>query len=263
MSSTASALPALAPNADTRSITQRINAITRNLYNRVNQDLFLPTFAVDAGSATAYAITVNAAVTAYVEGQVYAFKAANSNSGSTPTLNVNGLGAGTITWPDGSPLAANAIIAGGFYFVQCTSTTPTFALLNGDVGTTSVTTFLGSDVALNNTGSFFNGPNTGSIGAAGQTWLIIAGGAIDSGSGATTAEFALYNGSSYIADLTGVGAGAGWPAIATVAVVVTLAGPTTFTLRAKANTTSAFLRTTGLSSAVANKATFITAVRLA
>jgi hypothetical protein len=124
-----------------------------------------------------------------------------------------------------------------------------------------VTVFLGSDVALNNVSNFFDGPNTGSVGASGQKWLILAGGIIDTNSVATTGEFAIYNGSAYIASSTSVGPNANWPAAVSLAVIVTLAGPTTFTLRAKANSAAAFLRTTGLSS-IANKATYITAARL-
>jgi hypothetical protein len=89
----------------------------------------VPLFALDTGSATAYAIAPIPGIEQYVVGQIFAFKAANANSGTAPTLNVNGLGAGTITYPDGSALVPGDIAANGFYFVQVASTTPTFHLM--------------------------------------------------------------------------------------------------------------------------------------
>jgi hypothetical protein len=259
-------LPVLGNAQDARQVQERVNRLIRE-FNRPDAPPVL--YAADTGSATAYAIAPVPGIRAYAIGQVFSFKAANANSGTTPTLNVNGLGAGTISLPSGAVVAGD-ISANGMTLVQVASTTPTFHLLNPQLSpvpsipatNSGTTTFLGSDVALNNTGLFFNGPNTGSIGAAGQTWLIIAGGVIHSPSAATTGEFALYDGSSYIASMTGVGPNAQWPAIATIAIVVTLSGATTFTLRANANDTSAVLLTTGLSGAVTNKATYITAVRL-
>ena len=262
-------LPALDPNAGTRAITERLNRLIRE-HNRIELDTFAPIYARDTGSATAYAMAPVPGIEQYVEGQVFCFRAGNANAGAAPTLAVNGLAAGTIALPGERPLAAGDIAAGGMAQVQVKAVaagTPTFHLLNpllspAPTANAGQTTFLGSDVALNNTGLFFNGPNTGAVGAAGQAWLIVAGGVIDSPVVATTGEFALWDGSAYLASMTGVGPNSLWPAVATLAVVVPLARPTTFTLRANANAASAILRATGLSAAVANKATFITAVRL-
>jgi hypothetical protein len=177
-------LPALHSSADIRSITERVNAIIKQIYNLV----------IPVGAAN------------------------------------------TVLTSDGTTLAWAAL--------------PTYPITN-----TGATTFLGAN--------FFDGPNTGSIGANGQTWLIMAGGVIASPSAATTGEFAIYNGSAYIADTTSVGTTANFPSAVSLAVVVALSGATTFTLRAKGNDTTAVLLTTGLSSGVTNKATYITAVRLA
>lgn len=90
------------------------------------------TYAADTGSATAYAIALTPAVAAYVVGAVYTFKATNANSGTTPTLAVNGLTAGTITWPNGTALAAGNIAAGSIVQVACaavSSGTPTWHLI--------------------------------------------------------------------------------------------------------------------------------------
>lgn len=85
-------------------------------------------YAIDTGSATAYAIAPSPGISAYVVGYSARFKAVNANSGTTPTLAVNGLAAGTITWPNGAALAAGDIPANAFVECICTSTTPTWHL---------------------------------------------------------------------------------------------------------------------------------------
>lgn len=70
---------------------------------------------VDTGSSTAYAIAPSPAITAYAAYQEFTFKAVNANTTTTPTLNVNALGAKTMINPDGTPLvigqiAANSIV---------------------------------------------------------------------------------------------------------------------------------------------------------
>ena len=124
------------------------------------------------------------------------------------------------------------------------------------------TVFLGADVPLDNTGLFFDGPNSSPVGNAGQKWLIIAAAVIDSPAGPTTGEMAIHDGTTFIASQCDVGPNANWPAIPHLAFEWRLSGPTTFTMKCRANSTSAVLRTTGLASAVANKATFLTVVRL-
>ena len=64
--------------------------------------------ATDSGSANTYAIALTPAVTAYVAGQVFHFKAANASSGAS-TLNVNGLGAKNIKKKNDQAIAAGDI----------------------------------------------------------------------------------------------------------------------------------------------------------
>ena len=64
--------------------------------------------ATDSGSANTYAIALTPAVTAYVAGQVFHFKAANASSGAS-TLNVNGLGAKNIKKKNDQDIAAGDI----------------------------------------------------------------------------------------------------------------------------------------------------------
>lgn len=69
-------------------------------------------YKVDTGSANAYAIAPSPAIVAYTVGQVFTFKAANSNSGAS-TLNVNGLGAKNILKLNGATALASGDIASG------------------------------------------------------------------------------------------------------------------------------------------------------
>ncbi|MCU1285012.1 MAG: putative autotransporter protein [Acidobacteriales bacterium] len=72
----------------------------------------------DSGAADAYVVTLSPAPGAYAAGQRFSFKATNANAASTPTLNVNGLGAKTITKNGGGALAANDIKAGQIVDVE-------------------------------------------------------------------------------------------------------------------------------------------------
>ena len=64
--------------------------------------------ATDSGSANTYAIALTPAVTGYVAGQVFHFKAANASSGAS-TLNVNALGAKNIKKKNDQDIAASDI----------------------------------------------------------------------------------------------------------------------------------------------------------
>jgi hypothetical protein len=257
------ALPILPSTTDLRTVTERVNPLIKN-HNR--EDTRVPIFALDTGSATAYVIAPIPGIEQYVVGQIFVFKAANANSGTAPTLAVNGLTAGTITWADGSALVAGDIPANGFVEVVVASTTPTFHLQTRSatpISNTGATTFLGANVALNNTANFFNGPNTGSIGASGQVWLIIGVASVVDTAGAAAIQADIHDGTSALANDSITTSAANAAGLITMAVVVTLSAATTFTLRARDNTsTSGLLQTTG-NAATANKATSITAVRLA
>lgn len=110
-------------------------------------------YELDTGTANSYVITPSPAITSYTAGLAYAVKIANTNTGAS-TLNVNGLGAQSILYVDGSPLDANAMPNGAvvllvydgsnFYLVNIAPTTSTAGIsaLTGDVaasGSGSVT----------------------------------------------------------------------------------------------------------------------------
>ena len=74
-------------------------------------------YAADSGGSDAYAITLAPAITAYVTGQIFLFKANTANTGAA-TLNVNGLGAKTIKKNKDQTLADGDIKAGALVLVQ-------------------------------------------------------------------------------------------------------------------------------------------------
>ena len=105
------------------------------------------TYAADTGVADAYVVTLSPAPAALVVGQVVFFKASNTNATTTPTLNVNSLGAVTIVKHGGQPMQAGDIVAGGIAIVvydgtnyECKS--PTITGIGG--GGTGATTAAGA-----------------------------------------------------------------------------------------------------------------------
>jgi hypothetical protein len=183
-------LPALPSTTDIRSITERVNAIIKQIYNKV----------IPVGAAN------------------------------------------TVLTSDGTTVSWVAPAAG--------------AITN-----TGATTFLGANVSLNNTASFFNGPNTGSIGASGQVWLLSATATlVDTGDAQFVIE--IHDGTTGLINTTALVRGNANITASIAGLVVTLTAATTFTLRARDLTTvNGTLLTSGLAG-TANKATSITAVRL-
>lgn len=132
------------------------------------------------------------------------------------------------------------------------------ALHDGDVQV-----FLGSNVSLNNTGSYFAGPNTGSIGAAGQKWLIAAAAQLFDSANAAVLNAEIHNGSGALVSSTAYSAFASARVVIPLSVIVTLAAATTFTLRARDSSfTTGTLETSAPGGAIANRATWIMATRL-
>jgi hypothetical protein len=122
-------------------------------------------------------------------------------------------------------------------------------------------TFLGSDVNLNNTASYFDVVNTGSIGASGQTWLIKANACVtDTTSGQVLVR--IWDGSTvYVETNITIGA-ANHLETCYVEAVVTLSAATTFYLSCKDSSNTSGVAKTTAGAGTANKATWITAMRL-
>jgi hypothetical protein len=219
------------------------------------------------GTSTAFTLTYGVAPTALADGMTHLVQF-NQACGASPTLNINALGALPIHKYFGGVwgvLAASDVTidlvaevaynagAGAYRIVASSSFFP--------LSSQSATTFLTSGVTLNNVSNFFNGPNTGSIGAAGQTWLIMANAQMQDGIGAALFEAVIFNGASNVADMLATSSSAGASLTISLSAVVTLAAATTFTLQVKDQTsTGGLLAASG--SATANKATSITAIRL-
>ena len=73
-------------------------------------------YVADTGTADVYAIALSPAITAYVTGNLFWFKAANTNTGAS-TINVNSVGAKSIVRTVNAVLVAGDIQANGIYGV--------------------------------------------------------------------------------------------------------------------------------------------------
>jgi len=84
-----------------------------------SQDVSVNEYAAGGGSAQAQTVTLSPALTSYVAGEVVRWLPTAANTGSGPTLNVNGLGTKTITKCGTNGLVANDLtttqIAGAIY----------------------------------------------------------------------------------------------------------------------------------------------------
>jgi len=105
-------------------------ATARTDYARADQVIgSVLDYAADTGTADALAIAPSPGIAAYVVGQSFTIKKiASANATTTPTLAINGLTAGTITWPDGTALAAGDLPSGALFEVKVAATTPVFHL---------------------------------------------------------------------------------------------------------------------------------------
>lgn len=88
-------------------------------------------YATDTGSANAYAVAPNPAITAYATGQIVTLNPANANTGAS-TINVNALGTKNIKLSDGNDPYANAMTTTGKYFLMYDGTN--FILMNPEAG---------------------------------------------------------------------------------------------------------------------------------
>lgn len=187
-------LPALPSTTDIRSITERVNAIIKQIYNKM----------IPVGADN------------------------------------------LVLTSDGTTMAWEAL--------------PTYPITN-----TAATTYLGGNVALNNTANYFDGPNTGSIGAAGQVWRISAIAAVRDTAGLAGIAARIFDGTTAHDGRGVTTSAANHEDTIPLETVLTLAGATTFTLQARdqSSTSGQLLTTSAIGGAPANKATSITAVRIA
>ncbi len=179
------------------------NATAANQYAVVSQ-IQNSSYNWIAGGGTADAITAtySPAITALVDGMELDFRATAANATTTPTFAPNGLTAHTITKKGGTALAANDIAAALFEGkLRYNLANTRWELLNPAVSVviaaTPITNSLSGDVALNNTGTYFDGPSV----AQGTTGTWFVSGTVSlTDTGAAARFFAkLWDGTTLIA----------------------------------------------------------------
>lgn len=211
-----------------------------------------PTYLTATAGTNTITATAPLSMSAYATGQSFRFVPANTNTGAT-TLNINSIGAKNVYLNNvacsGGELLQNVPVEVMYDGTQ-------FQII-GPVNLITSQTFLGSNVLLNNTGSYFDVINTGSIGAAGQKWEITATLSGVDTLGAATILARIWDGSTVYAESPVTTSAANYESCTTISAVVTLAAATTFYLSAKDLTsTNGRAQTTG-NAGTANKATSI------
>lgn len=74
------------------------------------------TYYADTGAVNALVITAAPAISAYANGQSFLVKVANTTTNSTPTININSLGAKNLYYPDGTTqILAGSLILNNIY----------------------------------------------------------------------------------------------------------------------------------------------------
>jgi hypothetical protein len=132
-------------------------------------------YAADTGAADAYVVTLSPALGSYADGTLVTFKAANANATTTPTVNVNSLGAKTIIKQQNVALAANDIIAGGIVSVRYDTTAGNFQMVSpphtgGSGASLDGCSAVAGDFTCTGSGTFGTGSGvTGDIGLPGST----------------------------------------------------------------------------------------------
>lgn len=100
-------------------------------------------YAADTGSANAYVIAPDPAISAYSVGQIVTLKPANANTAAS-TIAINGLATKTIKSQSGADLVANDMLAGGVYQMMYDGTN--FVLMNRRHATLQTNTFSGAQI---------------------------------------------------------------------------------------------------------------------
>lgn len=142
-------------------------------------------------------------VSAYANYQLFSFKAPSTSSGSV-SLNVNSVGAQNLYLPGGVTQATTGnIVSGYFYIVAYDSALNSgvggFVIVSNNItGTPStITNSLGSDVALNNTSNYFDGPSVAQ-GSSG-TWMVFGSVVLQDTAGSAGYQVKLWDGTTVIA----------------------------------------------------------------
>lgn len=150
----------------------QLDANTTTLFNAINDWGTYSVYVVDSGSVNTLAVTLAAGLTvAYIDGLTFDINVANTTTSTTPTFNVNSLGAKTITDYAGNALAVGALIAGQRYRLMYDGT-------NFRVWNPAIAPVMTVDAVSGvNTTGYFNANSTGITQAlfnsAGAAWGTI------------------------------------------------------------------------------------------
>lgn len=104
-------------------------------------------YAVDTGSAAAYKAAFKPEITSLTDGMRLYVRAANTNTGATPTLAVDKVAAKTIVKGANSALSVSDILAGALMMVVYDKTRDVWVLLNPSIGANTVTAWNDSGFA--------------------------------------------------------------------------------------------------------------------
>jgi hypothetical protein len=136
---------------------------------------------VAGGTADALTLSPVPGITAYAKGQTFTFAAAADNTGAV-TVNVSAVGAGALTWPDGTAMAAGDLQEDGIYEIAVADVTPIFHLQNVSApplprtGGTMSGTLAMSGAAINEAkGADIASATTTNIGAATGNYVNVTG----------------------------------------------------------------------------------------
>lgn len=153
---------------------------------------------VSGGSADAYTLTPNATWAAYAAGMTFTFEANHTSTTTTPTLNVSGLGAKTITNQEGTALTIGDIVSGGIYTVTYDSGEGKFKLISAFVTGSGLTPHAYGRVASGGTlqtGSF--GVSSNAYQSTGVNYVTLSTGVTDAAKAMVLATPAGTTGGDY------------------------------------------------------------------
>jgi hypothetical protein len=140
------------------SLNTSVGTINSTLTTHIADYIRQPGYGDTTGTSTAYVLTLSPALTSYVAGVGVAVKI-HVNSGSNPTLNVNGLGAITLKKQSGESYAADELVAGRIYTFRYDGT----SFLADSSGGLDEFFGDGSDGAIPDLNTITTAPNGGTV----------------------------------------------------------------------------------------------------
>ena len=118
---------ALARSANVNDLSSAVSTAFALLPNETRLKNGTVEYGTCTGSGNAYEVALDSAPTSYADGLLVCFKANHSNTGAA-TINVNSLGAKTLTSHLGTALAEGDLFAGRFYSARYNSSSGNFEL---------------------------------------------------------------------------------------------------------------------------------------